>query len=47
MRRVILVSLVAALAQCSLIVDRQFNVKKLAEGIPITVTYTLYNTFGK
>ena len=35
------------LTTSTLILDREFDAKKLAEGNPLTVTYTLYNTFGK
>lgn len=39
--------LLLSLAQANLIVDREFDAKSLAEGIPLTVKYTFYNTFGK
>lgn len=42
----LLISLVASLARSALIVDRQFCPKSFAEGIPLSVTYTFYNTFG-
>ena len=31
----------------NLIVDREFDKNKIAEGIPLTVKYTFYNTLGK
>ena len=31
----------------NLIVDREFDKTKVAEGIPLTIKYTFYNTFGK
>ena len=37
----------ANVIQGALIVDREFDVASLAEGIPMIVTYSLYNTFGK
>lgn len=44
---ILIVAGILAFTRSALIVDREFNVKHLAEGIPLTVTYTLYNTFGR
>lgn len=33
-----------SISNCALIVDRVFKSNELAEGIPITVTYSFYNT---
>eukprot|EP00347_Sterkiella_histriomuscorum_P000888 403374137 len=35
------------LISANLIVDREFDKNKIAEGIPLTVKYTFYNTFSK
>lgn len=35
------------ISNANLIVDREIAVNQLAEGVPSTVKYTFYNTFGK
>ena len=39
--------LAAKVSQANLIVDRELDTLSLAEGIPSTIKYTFYNTFGK
>lgn len=36
-----------SVSQANFIVDREFDKHKLAEGIPLTVKYTFYNTYAK
>ena len=36
-----------SLTNCNLIVDREIDLQSLAEGIPVSVKYTFYNTYGK
>jgi hypothetical protein len=38
--------LISATSQ-SLIVDREIDTKSFAEGIPLTIKYTFYNTYSK
>jgi hypothetical protein len=35
------------LINANLIVDREVDATRVAEGIPLTVKYTFYNNFGK
>lgn len=34
-------------SQAKVIVDREFDVKQVAEGIPLNVKYTVYNSYAK
>lgn len=36
-----------SLISANLIVDREIDHTKIAEGIPLTIKYTFYNNFGK
>lgn len=44
-RLLILLALISVLSEQSLIVERHFDTKKVAEGIPLTVIYTVSNTY--
>lgn len=44
---VLALSISLSLVSSNLIVDREVDLAQLAEGIPTTVKYTFYNTFGK
>ena len=35
------------LVSCNLIVDREFDKTKIAEGVPLKIKYSFYNTFNK
>jgi len=36
-----------SLVNANLIVDREIDSARVAEGIPLTIKYTFYNNFGK
>jgi hypothetical protein len=40
----LLAAAAVSISNCALILDRVFNSNGLAEGIPIMVTYSFYNT---